>query len=136
MRWSVICIEKNAQEVAGHVAERGRTRRECGPFLPFLFSFPYHFAQRPPEERRPATPSPLPTLAQPSPPTRVMAAPPRPGKVGAKPWLKGQVDDLASLANLDDAILLEELRTRYTENKIYVRMMKWPRGEVGEGGGE
>ena len=49
-----------------------------------------------------------------------MSAPPRPGNIGAKPWLKGQVDDLASLANLDDAILLEELRTRYSDNKIYV----------------
>eukprot|EP00051_Salpingoeca_urceolata_P023875 m.411732 g.411732 ORF g.411732 m.411732 type:complete len:1663 (-) comp20165_c1_seq2:63-5051(-) len=45
--------------------------------------------------------------------------PPRPSKSGAKPWLKGQADDLASLANLDDDVLLEELRFRYAENKIY-----------------
>lgn len=64
------------------------------------------------------------TSLSPRPPSfdqqRKMSAPPRPGKIGAKPWLKGQVDDLASLANLDDAILLEELRTRYSDNKIYV----------------
>ncbi len=49
-----------------------------------------------------------------------MAAPPRPSKTGSKPWLKGQVDDLASLPSLDEAILLEELKCRYDENKIYV----------------
>jgi myosin heavy subunit len=50
-----------------------------------------------------------------------MAAPPaRPEKGAAKPWLKGQTDDLASLANLDDVVLLEELKTRYSAEKIYV----------------
>eukprot|EP00050_Salpingoeca_kvevrii_P001276 m.166339 g.166339 ORF g.166339 m.166339 type:complete len:982 (-) comp10335_c1_seq30:597-3542(-) len=48
-----------------------------------------------------------------------MAAPPARPPKGDKPWLKGQADDLASLANLDEAILLEELRVRYTEDKIY-----------------
>lgn len=47
--------------------------------------------------------------------------PPRPAKGASKPWLKGQADDLASLANLDETILLEELRYRYDEDKIYVR---------------
>jgi hypothetical protein len=49
------------------------------------------------------------------------APPPRPVKGAAKPWLKGQTDDLASLASLDEAILLDELKVRYTEDKIYVR---------------
>ena len=49
-----------------------------------------------------------------------MAAPPRPSKGGDKPWIKGDVDDLASLAHLDDAILLEELNVRYKADKIYV----------------
>ena len=48
-----------------------------------------------------------------------MPPPPRPAKTGAKPWLKGQVDDLASLAQLDEAILLEELRVRYDSDNIY-----------------
>jgi len=54
-----------------------------------------------------------------------MAAPPsRPQKGGgSKPWLKGQVDDLSSLAQLDEAILLEELKTRYDQEKIYVRLV-------------
>ncbi len=30
-----------------------------------------------------------------------------------------QTDDLASLANLDETVLLEELRVRYDEDKIY-----------------
>ena len=30
-----------------------------------------------------------------------------------------QTDDLASLANLDEPVLLEELRVRYDEDKIY-----------------
>ncbi len=50
-----------------------------------------------------------------------MAAPPaRPTKGAAKPWLKGQTDDLASLANLDEVVLLEELKTRYNTDMIYV----------------
>ena len=49
-----------------------------------------------------------------------MAQPARPVKGAAKPWLKGQADDLASLPNLDETVLLEELKTRYTEDKIYV----------------
>jgi hypothetical protein len=48
------------------------------------------------------------------------APPPRPTKTAAKPWLKGQTDDLASLANLDENILLDELKARYAEDKIYV----------------
>ena len=31
----------------------------------------------------------------------------------------GQVEDLASLPELDEGILLEELRTRYKQNNIY-----------------
>jgi hypothetical protein len=46
-----------------------------------------------------------------------MAAPARP----TKGWIKGQADDLASLASLDEAILLGELQFRYNEEKIYVR---------------
>ena len=49
-----------------------------------------------------------------------MAQPARPPKGAAKPWLKGQADDLASMANLDETILLEELKQRYTDDKIYV----------------
>lgn len=49
-----------------------------------------------------------------------MPPPPRPPKGGDKPWMKGDVDDLASLAKLDDAILLEELQARYQADKIYV----------------
>ena len=49
-----------------------------------------------------------------------MAAPARPTKGAAKPWLKGQADDLASLANLDEVVLLEELKERYKTDKIYV----------------
>lgn len=49
------------------------------------------------------------------------APPPRPEKGGAKPWIKGQADDLASLASLDEAVLLGELNYRYKEDKIYVR---------------
>ena len=33
----------------------------------------------------------------------------------------GEVDDLASLARLDEKALLEELRTRYSKDAIYVR---------------
>ena len=33
----------------------------------------------------------------------------------------GQVQDLASLAKLDETILLEEIKERYTQDKIYVR---------------
>eukprot|EP00055_Hartaetosiga_balthica_P005827 m.17655 g.17655 ORF g.17655 m.17655 type:complete len:983 (-) comp4818_c1_seq1:285-3233(-) len=48
-----------------------------------------------------------------------MPPPPRPTKTGTKPWLKGDVDDLVSLSNLDEAILLEELHCRYDKKKIY-----------------
>ena len=34
---------------------------------------------------------------------------------------RGETDDLASLAKLDEATLLEELKRRYTKDKIYVR---------------
>ena len=33
---------------------------------------------------------------------------------------RGETDDLASLAKLDEATLLEELKSRYTRDKIYV----------------
>lgn len=49
-----------------------------------------------------------------------MPPPPRPVK-GAKPHLLGDVDDLSSLASLDEASLLEELHIRYKNDKIYVR---------------
>ena len=32
----------------------------------------------------------------------------------------GEVEDLASLAKLDDKVLLEELKIRYSNDKIYV----------------
>jgi len=35
------------------------------------------------------------------------------------PWLKGQMDDLASLSQVDETILLEELRLRYIRDEIY-----------------
>jgi myosin heavy subunit len=50
-----------------------------------------------------------------------MAAPPRPTKAGSKPYFKGQTDDLASLAALDESILLEELHVRYQADQVYVR---------------
>ena len=33
---------------------------------------------------------------------------------------RGKTDDLAALSRLDETILLEELRCRYAEDKIYV----------------
>ena len=39
------------------------------------------------------------------------------------PLRLGDADDLASLPELDEAILLEELKIRYTDGRIYVR--KW-----------
>lgn len=33
---------------------------------------------------------------------------------------RGKIDDLATLDKLDEAILLEELKSRYTKDKIYV----------------
>ena len=33
---------------------------------------------------------------------------------------RGETDDLASLAKLDETTLLEELKSRYTRDKIYV----------------
>ena len=33
---------------------------------------------------------------------------------------RGETDDLASLAKLDEATLLEELKSRYTRDQIYV----------------
>lgn len=33
---------------------------------------------------------------------------------------KGETDDLATLSRLDEATLLEELRVRYSKDKIYV----------------
>ncbi len=36
------------------------------------------------------------------------------------PLRLGDADDLASLPELDEAILLEELKIRYTDGRIYV----------------
>lgn len=32
----------------------------------------------------------------------------------------GEIEDLATLSKLDDKVLLEELKVRYTKDKIYV----------------
>lgn len=34
--------------------------------------------------------------------------------------VRGETDDLASLSRLDENILLEELRSRYSKDRIYV----------------
>lgn len=34
--------------------------------------------------------------------------------------IRGETDDLASLSRLDENILLEELRSRYSKDRIYV----------------
>lgn len=34
--------------------------------------------------------------------------------------IRGETDDLASLSRLDENILLEELRSRYSQDRIYV----------------
>ena len=34
--------------------------------------------------------------------------------------LRGETDDLATLSRLDENILLEELRSRYSKDRIYV----------------
>ena len=45
--------------------------------------------------------------------------------IGTENWTtkmstRGETDDLASLAKLDEATLLEELKSRYTRDQIYV----------------
>ena len=57
-----------------------------------------------------------------SPPSRVRAlAPSLPrSALHCRCTLKGETDDLASLANLDEKILLAELHARYKTNTIYV----------------
>ena len=36
--------------------------------------------------------------------------------------LRGETDDLATLSRLDENILLEELRSRYSKDRIYVSL--------------
>jgi len=47
-----------------------------------------------------------------------MPPPPRPAK-GAQQRIKGEADDLAAMADLSEAILLEELGYRFKQEKIY-----------------
>ena len=44
--------------------------------------------------------------------------PPRPVKTAASSWIKGEADDLASMAALDEQILLAEIGFRYQKDKI------------------
>lgn len=47
-----------------------------------------------------------------------MPPPPRPVKTAAAAWIKGEADDLASMAALDEQILLAEIGFRYQKDKI------------------
>lgn len=40
--------------------------------------------------------------------------------------LRGDTDDLATLSRLDENILLEELRSRYSKDRIYVSSVRTP----------
>ena len=37
---------------------------------------------------------------------------------------RGETDDLATLASLDETILLQELKRRYEQDKIYVSLLR------------
>ena len=42
----------------------------------------------------------------------------------AKMAKRGETDDLATLASLDEAVLLQELKRRYEQDKIYVSLVR------------